>query len=201
MVHHYSPKRMRAQRRFQPGNTGVDLRVVLAALMVISGCHENKAPPSSAQAIPIPSPQPSRQSDFHHVLQLAWSFEKTPSRCLAKAVGAGAALAIAVSRNTGVKLRLTFPGVVVSGASARTKAILRFRGPAGHWELQGSNIGYVTVSVESASDEVSLGRVLMLLDGGTLDVNVPGPALPSLRVPPAGANGTSWFDCARAQML
>lgn len=106
-----------------------------------------------------------------------------------------------VQRNASVVLRLTLAAPLATQVRARTTATLRFHGPSGHWVLQGRGDPHLGISVASASDEVSLGRVLMLLAGGSLDVDLRAPPPSSLQIPPAGPEGASWFDCARAQMI
>jgi hypothetical protein len=175
----------------------------LTALAAISGCQQHKPPPPPAVTIPAPPPPapPARQPVVRRASHLAWSFEATPDKCVATASGEGATLTITVQRNVGVVLRLALAAPLTTQIRARTTATLRFRGPSGNWALHGRGDPHVGISIASASDEVSLGRVLMLLAGGILDVDLRAPGPPSLQIPPAGPEGTSWFDCARAQMI
>ena len=172
-------------------------------VLAAGGCQQHKPPPAPAVIIPEPPPPapPPRQPVLRHASHLAWSFAAMPDRCIATASGDGATLTVTVGRNAGVTLRLALTASATAQVRARAAATLRFHGPSGHWTLQGRGDPNAGISVASAPDEVSLGRVLMLLAGGVLDVDARASALPSLQIPPAGPEGTSWFDCARAQMI
>ena len=98
-------------------------------------------------------------------------------------------------------LRLAVSRPEGSHVTARSKANLRFSGPSGNWTLHARGDARHALGAASGPDEESLGRAIILLGGGTLDVALPPPGLPTLEIPPAGPEGQTWSDCARRQII
>jgi hypothetical protein len=133
---------------------------------------------------------------------MRWSFATGPDRCVATASGDHSVVRVTVVRNGSVALSLGYPPPAVRQLKPGTRAGLSFSGPSGHWSVQGQANAQRGISASSPPDEVSLGRILLLLGGGSLDAAAaPKLKLPPLQVGPAGPEGQAWFDCARAQMI
>ncbi len=156
------------------------------------------APPVEVALLPVP-PQPPPQP-AHRILRLAWSFQTRADHCIATAAGDRAAVTITIRRSKGVNFHVALPASEASRIATRSLVKVRFGGPSGNWKLQASGDAKHGIDAPSAQDEVSLGRILILLGGGTLDFAVPA-GLPSLLIPPAGPEGQAWSDCAHSQMI
>lgn len=174
--------------------------VAIALAMMIGACQQDDPPPAPEVAVAPPSvpppPAPARR-----VVRLAWSFDVAADRCIATASDRLTTLTVTVSRNAAVGLILAFPAPEAARITARSSAKFRFKGPSGTWSLRASGDARHGIGAFSAADEIALGRVLILLGGGTLDVAVPPPALPSVLIPAAGPEAQDWSDCARRQVI
>jgi len=104
----------------------------------------------------------------------------------------GAASLLVTVRPTGpIRLILAFP------APPPDRLALHFNGPAGHWLIRGSAAGPHQAVFPLPRNDTSLGLVLMLLSGGTLQAGPAESGLPTLSLPESGAAGRDWFVCAR----
>ncbi len=170
--------------------------------MTFGGCQQDQPPPAPAVAAePPPAPPQPPPPPPRRVVHLAWSFDVGSDRCIATAAGQLTTLTVTVRRNAAVDLNLAFPAPDAAQIGAGSSANLRFSGPSGKWALQASGNARHGLRVSSSPDEMSFGRVLILLGGGTLDVAALPLLLASVQIPPAGPDGQAWSDCARHQMI
>lgn len=186
----------RARLRF----VGPAVAVVL--LVTLGACQQAPPPPPPAVAAPPPPvPAEPQRPPARRAVSLAWSFDVGPDHCIATAAGDLATLTVTARRTAAVALDLAVSGPQAARITRRLPVTLRFSGPSGSWSLPASGTAQHRIGASSALDELSLGRVVILLGGGTLDVAVPPPGLPTLQIPPAGPQGQSWSDCASRQMI
>jgi hypothetical protein len=129
-------------------------------------------------------------------IRTTWAFQADEGRCVATAAAAAASLVVTIRRDLPIRLVLSLPLVPVP-----TAATLRFAGTAGNWEVPGGRTAAHQVTALLGADEVALSRVLVLLSGGTLDVEDPGRPVALLAIAPSASSGQRWFDCARAEMF
>ena len=166
-----------------------------AAVLLLGGCQVPSAPPQPAARLPLPPPAPPpppRQPQEN----AAWHFESTAGACTARAHGPTARLRITLRAGHPVEFVLYVPrGVLLRGP--RAPGALHFQGPAGGWTAQ-ARIGPGTLAVAALPlNDQAVGRIALLLAGGTLAPVGAGTALPALLLPPAGTPGRQWFACAR----
>lgn len=162
--------------------------------LALACCAPAPPPPAPAATAPLPLPPPPPAE--HPVLRAAWSFQATQDACVALAKAGPASLRIAIRPDGLIRLTLSLPGE--TGA----RPVARFSGPAGHWQMEGSLLparrsasSLATFSL--ARNDTSLGRILMLLSGGLLELGPPKSGLPILALPESGDDGRQWFVCAR----
>jgi hypothetical protein len=129
------------------------------------------------------------------VLHAAWSFHTGPDACVALARAGAASLQIEVRREGVIRLTLALP------AAPPDRPVAHFSGPAGRWLVQGSHAGRRAAVFSLARNEASLGRILMLLSGGSLVLDPPDGDLPILSLPESGAEGQLWFTCVRGIVI
>lgn len=169
------------------------MSVLLLALLPAC-CAAPKPPP------PPPAPPPEAQAPppvhvVRPVLHAAWSFQTGPNACVALARAGRASLQIAVRREGVIRLTLSLPG------DAPDKPVARFSGPAGHWLVAGVQADHRAAVFTLARSETSLSRILMLLSGGTFNVEPADPAVPILSLPELGPEGQQWFACVRGIVI
>jgi hypothetical protein len=153
-------------------------------------CAPPQPPPKPAEpALEAPPPPPVQAA--RPVLRAAWSFQTGPDACVALAKAGPASLQITVRPERLIRLTVALPGNVPDKPAAR------FNGPAGHWLIRGTRAGRREALFALGRDETSLGRILVLLSGGMLNLEHPGEDLPILSLPESGAQGQDWFACAR----
>ena len=174
-----------------------------AALAAATGACQQHPPPAAPPVVLAPAPVPPepRHEPARRVVVLGWSFDFAPDQCVATAAGDLATLTVTARRNATVDVHLAVSGPQAGRITAHSSASLRFSGPSGHWSLPASGTAQHTIGAASGPDELALGRALILLGGGTLDVALPQPGLPAVEIPPAGPQGQAWSDCARRQMI
>ena len=188
------------------------LALLIAASLIalaLACCAPTPPPPAPAAAAPLPLPPPPPAE--HPVLRAAWSFQATQDTCVALAKAGPASLRIAIRPDGLIRLILSLPGQ--TGA----RPVARFSGPAGHWQMEGALLparrstsspatsSPATSSLATSSlatfslarNDTSLGRILMLLSGGLLELGPPESGLPILALPESGDDGRQWFVCAR----
>jgi hypothetical protein len=156
-------------------------------------CAPPQPPPKPAEpaveVLPSPPPLPARP-----ILRAAWSFQTGPDACIAFAKAGSASLQIAVRPEGLIRLAVALPGY------APDKPVAHFSGPAGHWLIMGTQVRHREAVFTLGRDETSLSRILMLLSGGTLNLEPPDDDLPILSLPESGAEGQEWFVCARGSV-
>jgi hypothetical protein len=144
-------------------------------------------PPEPAPEVQAPPPPPVVRPTLH----ATWSFQTEPDTCVAVAKAGAASLRIAVPAEGLIRLTVTLPG------DTPAKPVAHFSGPAGRWLLPGTHAGRRENLFTLHRDATSLGRILVLLSGGVLNLEPPGEDLPVLSLPESGADGQRWFACVR----
>ena len=172
----------------------------MALLAALAACQQAPPPPPAPVVARVPPPPAeAHHPPVHRVVTVAWSFEIGPESCIATAAGGSATLTVAVRRNAAVDLTLAVPEA--SRITAHSTPSLRFSGPSGAWSLPASGTARHGIAAATGADEESLGRMLILLGGGTLEVALTPPGLPTLLIQAAGPEAQAWSDCARRQMI
>jgi hypothetical protein len=157
--------------------------------LVPASCSTPPPPPKPAEPPPeavAPPPRPVRP-----ILHAAWSFQTGPDACVAVAKAGPASLQVAVRRAGLIRLTVSLPG------GAPRRPVARFAGPAGRWLISGSNPVHREALFTLERNDASLSRILILLSGGTLNLEPPGEDFPILSLPETGAEGQQWFTCVR----
>jgi hypothetical protein len=163
---------------------------VLMLTLLPACCDAPPPPPKPAAPAPeVLGPPPPHAA--RPVLHGAWSFQAKPDACIAVAKAGATSLQIAVRRDGPIRLTMSVPG------DAPAKPVVHFNGPAGRWLVPGTPAGRRQDVFSLARDETALSRILMLLSGGTLNLEPPGEDLPILSLPESGAEGQQWFACVR----
>ena len=121
---------------------------------------------------------------------MGWSFQTDPDACIASASAGRTRLLVAVRRNGPIRLSVALP------AEAAGHPVAQFHGPAGQWTSAGF-AGHHEIVFNLGHDMNALSRVLMLLSGGTLNLESPERNLPILDLAQSGNEGQQWFGCAR----
>jgi len=168
------------------------LRALLAPLLALAlaSCASPPPPPQQpAAAVPLPPPPPPPATPT--VLRANWAFHATESMCNAVASSRAASLTIVVRPEGMVRLELSLPRPPPARPTAH------FAGPAGQWAVAGAASNHGQAVFLLPRNEQSLGRLLILLSGGTLALDGAEPALPVLALPESGPAGREWFDCAK----
>jgi hypothetical protein len=143
-------------------------------------------PEPPPEALGPPAPPTSRP-----VLRTVWSFQTTPDACVALAKAGAASLQILVRREGPIRLTISLPG------AAPSRPVARFSGAAGRWLIPGTHTGPHVELFTLDRNETSLSRILVLLSGGTLNLEPASGDLPILSLPESGAEGRQWFACVR----
>jgi len=109
---------------------------------------------------------------------------------LAKA--AGTSLLVTIRPTGPIRLVVSLP------VPPPERPSVRFSGPAGQWSIQGGGpAGRLQAVFPLPRNDAALGRILILLSGGTLAIGPSEAGLPILSLPESGAEGQQWFLCAR----
>lgn len=146
----------------------------------------------------VPAVPPFVPGPTHQVIQTAWTFRAGDDDCVAIAARGTTTLTVTVQRGATIRLAVVLAAPVASRAAT---AALRFAGQAGDWRLTASFADARRVSVALGADETALGRLLVLLGGGTLDLVAGGRKVVSFAIGESAEAGRHWFDCARGKML
>lgn len=171
-----------------------------AATLILAGCETTTAPPPDPAAVTVPrriapaTPRAIRAADA------VWSFRTEGASCAASAAHPALTLTVAVRDGRTVEVSLR-PGAGVPAARRRDGSDLVFSGPAGSWRARGRAGPARAIVLAQPLDEVAAGRILVMLEGGAIEVGGPGMGWPVLRLPPSGAAGRGWFECVRRQLL
>jgi hypothetical protein len=176
------------------------LPIALMVMLSLAGCGTPPSPAAGPVVTPEPKKaEPPRQPSIApQPVTAMWKFLESGEICKATATNPAVTLDVTVSDD-----RLLFL------ARARTRPALRrgshtpiaFTGTSGSWTASGRLTTSHVVSASQPMDEAAVGRVLVLLSGGTLQVGGPHSKLPSLQVPDAGPAGRTWFECVRRRLF
>jgi len=175
-------------------------RVAMIALLLLSGCKAASHLPPPPPPLPLPLP-PTRPPPPAEVREPAiWHFDSSAGACTAAAIGRTARLQITLrAGHAALFVLYAARGMERHGPTA--PGALGFRGAAGGWTAT-ARIGPGSLAVAALRlDDQTVGRVALLLDGGTLAPVGAGEALPVLLLPSAGAPGRRWFGCARGLLF
>ncbi|HUN41963.1 MAG TPA: hypothetical protein VMU81_16885 [Acetobacteraceae bacterium] len=137
--------------------------------------------------LPLPPPPPLTRP----VLRTVWGFDTTPKACTMSARASQASLLMIVRPEGPLRLVVSLP------APAPPHMAAHFAGPAGQWTIAGDGLASGQAVFYLPRNETTLGRILMLLSGGTLELRADTPGLPILSLPESGDAGREWFACAR----
>jgi hypothetical protein len=85
--------------------------------------------------------------------------------------------------------------------AGRAAVPLRFAGPTGRWQVPAQQTSSHQLAVTLGADDTGLSRVLVLLNGGVLEIGRPEQNISSLAILPSDAQGQRWFDCARDKLI
>jgi len=149
-------------------------------------------PPPVAAAVPLPAPPAAPRR-----LALRWTFRTEEASCRAVAAGPGAAVTVTVTRNAvALAARLATQG----GPARPAGGTMQFQGAAGAWSVPLTQGGRRTAAVVGGLTEDAVGRVLVMLSGGRLQVGRAGAGWPVLLLQASGGPGKLWFECVRRQL-
>lgn len=165
------------------------LPLALLLALALAGCTPSTPPappPAAAEPLPLPPPPPVIRA----VLRAVWTFDTSPESCTMAAKAGAAGLLLTIRPDGPIRLIVSLPAAPPSRPAAH------FAGPAGHWAIDGVAAARHQAVFPLPRNDTTLGRILMILSGGTLDLG-PAPGLPILALPESGAAGRQWFDCAR----
>jgi len=173
--------------RFGDARLGTLLALPLA--LALACCTPPAPPPPPAETVPLPPPPPPPVT--RPVLHAVWTFDTSAEACTMAAKAGPASLLLTIRPDGPVRLVVSLPAPPPSQPAAH------FAGPAGHWTIAGFASGRHQAVFPLPRNDSTLGRILMILSGGTLDLGPGAPGLPILALPESGAAGRQWFDCAR----
>jgi len=139
---------------------------------------------------PLPPPAPVRS------LRATWNFASSGEQCVATGAAGGMSVRLVVRRNKAIQL-----GVSLTSDATAASTLIRFNGPAGHWQASIRRTAKRQYGTSLGSDNTALSHVLVLLNGGTFDLGPPDQLIASLALPPSETEGQVWFDCAREKMF
>jgi hypothetical protein len=174
---------------------------VIAASLI--GCTSVRPPPPppappivvKPAPVRIARPQPRRQT-----VHGDWVFSENEQTCGARVSGPRFWLEVTVgSSDITVFLGANQP----TGAPVHQGPLLhiRFSGLAGNWDISGHLVRGPAVVSTLPMDDASLGRLIMMLGGGTVDVPTGPSQLPIFALPPAGREGRAWLRCAHQKLV
>jgi hypothetical protein len=168
------------------------LRLTLSVAVVLSliAC-EHPAPPAVVVAEPPPPPVVRR------VVTATWDFH-AGDVCTATAGNPDLALEITASAS---QLVLLARGGRDIAMPARHAVPIAFSGTSGSWTVMGHRAGPNRVIASRPMTDDDAGRILVLLEGGTVTGGARNDRLPRLRIPNGGASGRDWFECVRRRLF
>jgi hypothetical protein len=180
------------------------MRTVLVGLALLGGAAPAltacQAPPKPVVAAPEPAPPalapPRPPAASFAPVASTWSFQ-TGDTCSATASNPVLSLEVSASDS---QLQLVLHAARRFRLPAHATVPIAFAGPSGNWTVS----GLVTpgrISAASPMTEYAAGRVLVLLDGGIIQVRKLPNEVPQLRVPSAGSPGRVWFECVRRRLF
>ena len=174
--------------------------ILAASLVGCTSVRPQPRPPPPPIAVKPPPVRIARPPPRQQTVHGNWVFSEDEETCVARISGPHFWLEVTVgSSEITVFLGTSHP----TEASARHGPLLRIRfsGLAGNWDISGNRIRGPAVESTLAMNDASLGRVVMMLGGGTVDVPTGPPQLPIFALPAAGREGSAWLRCARQKLL
>jgi hypothetical protein len=187
-----------------PGFCPVALAVGLAAsALFLTGCETITAPspdPAAAVTAATPPRRAPHVTNAPRAVDAIWSFRAAATSCAASAAHQAVTLTVAVRDGQEIEIALR-PGAATRATRRRDGPHLVFSGPTGSWRARARTGSDRTVVLAQQLDEVAVGQVLMMLEGGTIEVGGSGAGWPALKLPPSGPAGRDWFECVRHQLL
>lgn len=189
------------------------LPAVLAALLVLTACQAPSPPPPPAVVGPVlPVPPAAIAIPARPREPARWHFATGPDTCTAEAIGRTARLRVELRRAHGVSFVLIAPSERKAkqdamdqtgpGAPSNVSAgALSFEGRDGSWTAS-ARLGPGARAMASLPlNATAVGRVALLLGGGTLDPIGAPAGMPGVALPVAGAAGRTWYGCARGLLF
>jgi hypothetical protein len=168
---------------------------LILLLALLPACCAPKPPaPAPVATLPLPPPPPAPRP-ARPVLHATWSFDSDAESCTAIARAGATQLQIVVRPGGPIRLSLSLP------MEPPARPVARFAGPAGRWLIAGAHAGRREAIFPLDHNEGGLSRILMLLSGGTFDLQPPEDDLPILLLPGSGHDGDRWFACARHHVI
>jgi len=182
---------------------------VLTGVLVLSACQTPppQAPKVTGPVLPLPPPAaavPARPRE-----PARWRFETGQESCTAWAFGRSARLRVMLQRGHPAAFTLSAsvvkhveqtknpPGPGVEPPEMGAGA-LRFLGRDGGWTAP-AKLGPGALAVTYLPlNATAVGRVALLLGGGSLDPIGAPARMPGLTLPVAGAAGRAWYACAQS---
>jgi hypothetical protein len=200
MIASQNEKRTAAKGSYCMRSASAGLPIALMAMISLAGCDITPSPATGPVATPEPqkSEPPRQPSIAPQPVTAAWKFQQSGEICKATATNPALTLDVAVSDDS---LLLLARAHIRPALRRGAHAPISFSGTSGSWTAPGRLTTSHVVSASQPMDEAAVGRVLVLLSGGSLQVGGPHSKLPSLRVPDAGPAGRAWFECVRRRLF
>jgi hypothetical protein len=177
--------------------------VLTVSALFLTGCETITAqPPDPADSVTATTPprRAPHAANAQHAVDAIWSFRATERSCGAAATHQAVALTVAVRDGQAIEIAVR-PGAAVQAPRRRDGLHLVFSGPTGSWRTRARTSPDRAVVLAQQLDESAVGRILMMLEGGTIEVGGSGAGWPVLKLPPSGPAGRDWFECVRRQLL
>jgi hypothetical protein len=178
----------------------IGLPIMLVLMLSLAGCSTAPQRTMGTPVRPEPQkPEPRRQTPVPpQPVDAVWKFEQSEQTC--KATAANPALVLDVTASD-ERLQFLARAHTRPGLRRGANAPIDFTGTSGSWSASGRLTASHVISASQPMDEAAVGRVLVLLSGGTLQVGGLRSRLPQLRVPDAGTAGRVWFECVRRRLF
>ena len=192
---------MGIEQRHRQTSYGMWLARLSSLLLLLSACHAEPSPPPVAAvspSLPVP-PRPVVKPPVRESIAPTWSFSQMPDVCTARAVQSGRGLVVSVRRDTGINISIK--NITKNRITGKGNIQLSFSGVAGEWSLRAVENGQNDVAMHLPLDDVSVGYLLILLGGGTLETGDKRLTLPILQLASSDAEGQAWFDCVRSKQF
>ena len=198
--HFLERERTAARGSFCMRSASAGLPIMLMVMLSLAECGPTPSPTAGPVTIPEPQkPEPPRQpSIVPQPVAAEWKFQESGEACKAAATNPALTLDVAVSDD---RLQLLAHAHTRPALRRGAHAAISFSGTSGSWTAPGRLTASHVISASQPMDEAAVGRVLVLLSGGTVQVGGPHSRLPPLRVPDAGTAGRTWFECVRRRLF
>ena len=174
-----------------------ELRGVHLLWTILAVCLVACAAPSPKQSVtpPLPPAPGSPPIQAPRVTSASWSFH-SGEQCIATASSSAVAVAVAATDRT---VTWTVRGRLAGAVSSQRNLPLAFSGTNASWTVPARRVARGQLIASIPLSEYAVGRVLLMLRGGTLRLGTGGSA-PTIRLPGSGPDGTQWFKCVRKRL-